>query len=172
MRKGDSLRRWLTACLPDLKTHPDSLQVFFEEGGINARRSATLSFAYSYSLKVLLTDYAGDPDHLIVPVLAWIEKEQPQLLARNDSAPFAFRSELLDSKAYDIELSIDLTEAVLVSLSADGRGWNIVHPPEPDYGHSFDGVTANFRQGFGNVELLLESSDPDAVLTPAIPPNA
>ncbi len=172
MRKGDSLRRWLTACLPDLKIHPDRLQIFFEDGGVNARKSATLSFAYAYRLKVLLTDYAGDPDHLIVPVLAWIEKEQPQLLARTDNPPFTFRSELLDSNAYDIELSIDVMESVLVSLSNDGKGWNIVHPPEPGYGDMFDGVTASFRQGFGNVELLLQSADPDAVLTPAIPPHA
>ena len=57
-------------------------------------------------------------------------------------------------------------------MSADGKGWNIVHPSEPAYGDMFDGVTASFRQGFGNVELLLESADPEAVLTPAIPPNA
>jgi hypothetical protein len=172
MRKGDSLRRWLTACLPDLKDHPDRLQIFFEEGGVNARRSATLSYAYAYSLKALLTDYAGDPDHLIVPVLAWIEKEQPQLLARPDSEPFTFRAELLDSLAYDIELTIALTENVLVNLSADGAGWNITHPPEPDYRATFDGVTAKFRQGFGNVELLVETSDPDAAMPPAIPPEA
>lgn len=171
MRKGDNLRRWLTACLPDLKAHPDRLQIFFEDGGINARRSHSLSFAYGYSLKVLLTDYAGDPDNLIVPMLAWIEKEQPQLLARSDSQPFTFKAELLDSEAYDIELSIDLTEAVVVKLADDGSGWTINHPPEPVY-DSFGGVTASFLQGYGNIELLVETSDPDAILTPAIPPAA
>lgn len=172
MRKGDSLRRWLTACLPDLKTHPDRLQIFFEDGGINARRSHSLAFSYGYSLKVLLTDYAGDPDNLMVPMLAWIEKEQPQLLMRQDSQPFTFKAELLDSEAYDIELSIDLTEAVLVQLADDGSGWNINHPPEPNFNAGFEGVTASFLQGFGNVELLVETADPDAVLTPAVPPAA
>ena len=171
MRKGDSLRKWLTACLPEFKTHPDRLQIFFEDGAISARRSRSLSFTYGYSLKVLLTDYADDPNNLMVPVLAWIEKEQPQLLARSDSQPFTFKAELLDSEAYDIELSIDLTESVIVQMADDDSGWHINHPPEPVY-DSFDGVTASFRQGFGNIELLVESADPDAVLTPAIPPAA
>jgi len=36
----------------------------------------------------------------------------------------------------------------------------------------FAGVTASFLQGFGNTELMVKSQDPDAVLTPAVPPLA
>jgi len=172
MRKADSLRKWLTAFLPELRTHPDRLQIYIEAGSVNARRSATLSFSYSYSLKALITDFAGDEDRIIVPVLAWIEKEQPQLLRRNDSRPFGFEAELLDGDTSDIELSIDLTETVLVIPRADGSGYDVEHPPEPDLCDAFDGVEARFLQGFGNSELLAESSDPEAVLTPAIPPDA
>jgi hypothetical protein len=50
----------------------------------------------------------------MVATLAWIEKEQPQLLQTADNTPFQFEAELLDSDTYDLELSIELTEPVLV----------------------------------------------------------
>jgi hypothetical protein len=155
MRKADSLRRWLTAYLPDLKTHPDRLQIYVEGGRVAARRSRTLSFLYRYTLKVGIWDFAGDADHLMVPILAWIEKEQPQLLRRDDSDPFEFEAELLDGDVSDILISIELTEAVLVLPSADGGGYDVQHPPEPDLTDAFPGVTATFQQGFANDEQLL-----------------
>ncbi|MEJ2002994.1 MAG: phage tail protein [Maritimibacter sp.] len=172
MRKADRLRRWLTAFLPDLKTHPDRLQVYLEGGQIRARRSATLSFAYAYTVKALITDFAGDTDAIMVAVLAWIVKEQPPLLQASDGQPFQFQAELLDSEAYDIELSIDLTEPVLVIPRGDGSGYDVNHPDEPAFPPMFDGVSASFLQGFGNIELLAETADPDALLTPAVPPEA
>lgn len=171
MRKADSLRRWLTAFLPELATHADRLQIYVEGGNVMTRKSATLSFVYAYTLKALFTDFAGDSDRLMVPVLAWIEKEQPQLLARTDSQPFSFEAELLDGDLSDVELSIDLTETVLVIPRADGSGYDVSHPEEPIY-DQFAGVTASFLQGFGNTELMVETANPDAVLTPAVPPAA
>jgi hypothetical protein len=172
MRKADSLRKWLTAFLPDLKTHPDRLQIWVDGGQINTRQSRTLSFAYAYTLKVGIWDFAGDDITIMVAMLAWIEKEQPQLLRRADAQPFSFEAELLDSEASDILISIDLTENVLVIPRADGSGYDIDLPPEPNFADAFDGVTASFLQGFGNTELLIETENPDAVLTPAIPPEA
>lgn len=172
MRKPDSLRQWLTAFLPDLKTHPDRLAIYVEAGQISAQQSRTLSFAYAYTLKVGIWDFAGDADTIMVPMLAWIEREQPQLLHRRDVQPFTFEAELLDSETSDILISIDLNESVLVIPRADGSGYDIEHPPEPSFADAFDGVTASFLQGFGNAELLVETADPDADLTPAIPPDA
>lgn len=172
MRKADDLRRWLTAYIPELATHPDRLQIYLEAGAINARRSRTLSFAYSYTLKALITDFAGDVDTITVPILAWIEKEQPQLLARGDSQPFAFEAELLDSDTFDIEISLEVTENVLVKLLPDCSGYDVQHPPEPGNADAFADVCASFLQGFGNAELLAQTEDPNAVLTPAVPPSA
>jgi hypothetical protein len=168
MRKADSLRRWLTACVPEFKTHPDRLQIYLESGQVSARQSRTLSFVYQYTLKALVMDFAADADTLMIPLLAWIEKEQPQLLRRADSQPFAFEAELLDSETSDIEISIDLTEAVIVSPRADGSGYDTAHPPEPDFTDQFAGVTATFRQGFGEAEQLLESERPDLATPPTV----
>lgn len=145
MRKADSLRRWLTACLPDdFKDHPDRLQIYLESGQIAARQSRTLSFVYQYTAKVLVTDFAGDADRLMVPLLAWIEKEQPQLLRRSDSQPFAFEAELLDGECCDIEFSIELTENRLVTARDDGSGYDIQRPAEPAFTDAFAGVDATF----------------------------
>lgn len=158
MRKAASLRQWLTAYLPDLKTHPDRLQIWVEAGQIDARRSRTLSFGYHFTLKVGIWEFAGDPDSVFVPLLAWIEKEQPQLLRREDSQPFEFQVELLDGDVSDVLISIDLTEAVIVTPSADGKGYDIAHPPEPATGDAFAGVTATFGELLANDEPI--TADP------------
>lgn len=155
MRKADSLRRWLTAYLPYLKTHPDRLHIYVEGGRIAARRSRTLSFVYRYTLKVGIWEYAGDSDHIIVPILAWIEKEQAELLRRDDSDPFEFEAELLDGDVSDILISIALSETVLVIPRGDCSGYDIQHPPEPEASLSFDCSTATFQQGFANGEQLV-----------------
>ncbi|WP_311270047.1 phage tail protein [Sphingobium sp. WCS2017Hpa-17] len=155
MRKADSLRRWLTAYLPYLKTHPDRLNIYVEGGSIATRKSRTLSFVYRYTLKVGIWEYAGDSDHIMVPILAWIEKEQRELLHRENSEAFQFEAELLDSDISDIEISIELTEPVLVVPRADGSGYDIEHPPEPEFPAAFAGVTASFQEAFANDEPIL-----------------
>ncbi|WP_454796917.1 phage tail protein [Novosphingobium lindaniclasticum] len=160
MRKADSLRRWLTAYIPDLKTHPDRLQIFVESGAVASRQSRTLSFTYQYTLKVMIEEFAGDADVLIVPLLAWIENEQPQLLRRQDSSPFSFEAELLDSETSDIEFSIDLTESRLVKARAGGTGYDIERPAEPRFADAFEGVSTSFSGLFVGDETLL--ADPSA----------
>ena len=152
MRKAESLRKWLTAYLPDLKTHPDRLQIWIDGGQIEARRSRTLAFGYRYTLKVGLWEFTGEADKIVVPLLAWIEQEQPQLLRREDSQPFSFEAELLDGDVSDVLISIDLTEAVTVTAAADG--YAIVHPPEPPQIDMLADVTASFGELIANGEAI------------------
>jgi hypothetical protein len=86
MRKADSLRRWLTAFLPDLRKEADRLQVYLEGGRISARRSATLSFAYAYTVKALITDFAGNPDTVMVATLVDREGAAPAAPDRGQHA--------------------------------------------------------------------------------------
>lgn len=174
MRKADSLRKWLTNWLPELRTHPDRLALYVEGGHISARQSKTPTYVYAYTLKIGLWDFAGSADRVIVPLMAWIEREQPQLLRKQDSQPFSFEAELLDSDTTDLLLSIDLTELVLVIPRTDGSGYDIDHPPEPDFTDAFAGLDPAplLWQLFAGPELLMESADPAAILTPAIPPQA
>ncbi|MDA5192803.1 phage tail protein [Govanella unica] len=173
MRKPDSLRSWLTACLPALAGHPDQLQVYVEAGRIAARKSRTLSFEYRYTLQILLCDHVGNADDVIVPLLAWIEKEQPELFSQDDNEPFTYEAEILDGDRVDLLISLDLTEPVLVNPRADGSGYDIEHPTQPDFTDEFPGVGASWlRQCYAGMETVQESSDPAAALTPEIPPDA
>ncbi len=154
MRKPDSLRQWLEACLPELKRHPDQLQVYVDDGSVRAQRGQTLSFAYAYTLAVLLTDYAGSPDQVVIPLLAWIEKEQPELLRREDRQPFQFEAEILDRKRVDLLIRLELTEPVVVTPRGDGSGFDISHPAPTDTS-TFPGVGASFlRDCFAASELV------------------
>lgn len=169
MRKADSLRQHLAAYLPDLATHPDRLQIFVEGGEVAARKSRSLSFAYRYSLKALITDFAGDASPVMVAVLAWIEREQPELLTASDDVPFRFEAELLDGDLVDLELTIALSENVLVTPRADGSGFDIEPLPEPiaqgadlgawpDEGEGF----AVLLEAYGLSELLAKSANAPA----------
>lgn len=170
MRKANDLRQWLTASLPELKTNPDLLQVYIEEGGISARKGS-LSFQYRYAMNLLFQDFSGNQDRVIVPLLAWIEKEQPELLQAQNSEPFTFQAELLDTERYDLLVTIQLTEPVIVTPVAGG--YDTHHPPTPVWPDQFAGIGPSIlRQCFARRDLVAQSSDPAAPpLTPAIPPE-
>lgn len=170
MKKPDSLRRWLTAFLPDLATHPDRLQIYIETGEILSRRSRSLSFTYRYTVKALFTDFAADTSPLMVAVLAWIEAEQPDLLTATDDVPFRYEAQILDSETVDLELTIVLSENVLVIPHIDGSGFEITPVPEPAQSVGYDAgwpapgelPRPSFLQGFGNAELLAKSASVEA----------
>jgi len=172
MQKPNSLRAHLTAYLPDLKTHPDRLAIYVESGSVRARQSRSHSFEYAYKLQVGLWDFAGNADSIMLPMLDWIQKEQPELLRQRDATPFTFEAELLDSETSDILISIDLTERVIATPSEDGAGYCLDHPAEPPVFETFPGVDNDFIQGWAGHELAVESEAPGTILTPAIPPDA
>ncbi|HCN4591937.1 TPA: phage baseplate assembly protein V [Escherichia coli] len=74
MLKPDSLRRALTDAVTVLKTNPDMLRIFVDNGSIASTLAASLSFEKRYTLNVIVTDFTGDFDLLIVPVLAWLRE--------------------------------------------------------------------------------------------------
>lgn len=114
MRKIDSLRELLTRAVPSLKADPSKLAIFYDRGKI-ASRLGNLSFEYRYAANLVIEDYAGDPDAVMIPIIAWIADNQPELLQRQDSEPFAFEAEWLAKDLHDLSITIELTERVLVS---------------------------------------------------------
>ena len=77
MLKPDSLRRALTDAVTVLKTSPEMLRIFVDNGSIASTLATSLSFEKRYTLNVIVTDFTGDFDLLIVPVLAWLRENQP-----------------------------------------------------------------------------------------------
>lgn len=172
MRKPDDLRAWLTGALPALAANPEQLQIYVDAGRIAARQSRTLSFAYRYTLNLLLCDYAGSADDVVVPLLAWIEKEQPDLLRRDDGEPFRYEAEILDGDRVDLLITIDLTENVLVEPKPDACGYIATPLAEPNFADEFAGVGASWLwQGYAGPEQVAQTTHPEAgPLTPGIPP--
>ena len=131
MIKPASLRAAIEAALPELKKNPDRLLVFIDQGGLRCTAAASLSFEYSYTLQLIVTDYAEHADTIMVPVLAWVARNQPELLANPDRRDgIRFEADLINHKSMDLAVSIQLTERVMVTTHDDGTH-TAQHVPEP-----------------------------------------
>lgn len=132
MLKPDSLRAALTAAIADLRTDPKRLSMFIDKGSLRATAAPGLSFEYRYTLQLLLLDFAGHPDQVMVPLIAWLFVHQNELLANPDKSRdgIGFKAELLDSGRVDLEIELALTERVRVQRRQDG-GFDVTHLPEP-----------------------------------------
>lgn len=132
MLKPDSLRAALTAAIAGLRTDPKHLVMIIDKGSIRASAVPGLSFEYRYSLQLLLLDFAGHPDQVMVPLIAWAFVHQNELFANPDKARdgISFNAELLDSGRVDLEITLALTERVRVARRVDG-GFDVTHLPEP-----------------------------------------
>lgn len=137
MNKPEGLRRLLLATA--LKGAGDKLSMFVDRGRLRARMTGSAAFEYAYSLEIVVQDYAGSIDDLMVPVLAWVAEQQPDLIERNGSDAMTFESELLDGDRADVSITLELTEVVMVERTGD-RAWTATHLPEPPRGDAFPGV--------------------------------
>lgn len=136
MKKLADLRQYLTENVPSLAKDPDRLQVFIEKGSL-ACSYGSLSFQYAYEACVLVTDFTDHADTLIVPLLAWIATNQPDLMLDVDKrgSVVRFEAEIVDHDKTDVLLRIDLTERVVVG-AVDGHttATHCDEPPLPDLG--------------------------------------
>lgn len=133
MRKANELREYLTRHNRFLNENPDRLHVFVEQGNIHCSATRSLSHEYRFTLTIVVTDYAGSTDALMLPLLAWIRIKQPELMANKERREngISFEVELLDHNAADVEIKIPLTERVIVQSSPGGKGMIAIHEDEP-----------------------------------------
>lgn len=131
MKKPLTLRRHLEAAIPHLKRDPDKLRQWIEEGAIASKLGRSLSYEWRYTLTLLFMDVVDSPDTLIVPLLAWIEKNQYDLFADPEkrARAIAFESEVIDHDKIDIQFKLQLSECVIVTATAGG--WRCEHVDEP-----------------------------------------
>lgn len=132
MIKPDLLRAVLLQ-LPDLKTEPGKLSILVENGAIRANTAPGSGFEYAYQLTAIIQDYAGDFDQLAYSVVAWLQSQQPDMLANDESRKRGFRFEVerISDELVDVQLELDLTEAVVPN--ADGTFTHVAEPiADPD----------------------------------------
>lgn len=132
MNKHESLRKHLLSTMPDLQLNPDRLLIFIDNGKIRCTAAASLSFEYSFDLQIILTDFAGHPDNVVLPLLGWVSVHQPELLENLDKVKggIQFEADILDKNKVDLSLTLALTERVIVGTDAQGQT-TIKHAGEP-----------------------------------------
>lgn len=131
MKKPADLRAHITQWVPDLAANPDKLKIFVEKGAIATKPGSGLGYQYAYTVEIVVIDFAEHADVLMVPILVWLQTNQPDLLqdpVRRDKA-IVFNAEIYDHDKIDIEITLELTERVLVN--AIPGGYNCEHLGEP-----------------------------------------
>lgn len=132
MNKANSLRKALNAAVPSLTTDPDKLLIFIDAGNIIATGAASGSFDYAYTLNVMLIDFAGDADIVFASLMAWIKRNQSDLLTNDDlrKTGISFEADHLTQTTVDLSIKIKLTESVVVGTD-DAGAQTITHVDEP-----------------------------------------
>ena len=121
MLKPNQLRKALTDSVPLLQRNPDSLNVFIDSGRIVSTLATSLSFEYQYRLNMVITDYTGDIDLLIVPMLEWLRVNEPDIMATKDRQQngFTFKADVISDTSSDISIDLQLSERVIVKQVGD-----------------------------------------------------
>lgn len=132
MNKPESLRSHLLNAVPALKHSDERLLVFMDNGKVRCTAAASLSFEYAYDLQIMLTEFAGHPDSVMLPLLAWVRIHQPELLANLDKAKagIEFEADILNHNLVDLSIRLPLTERVIVRQRDDGS-YDVIHAGEP-----------------------------------------
>lgn len=127
MRKLEDLRKHLMANVDSLKRSPEKLLTFIEDGTIEFWSGPNLSHAYAIPVQIIVTDYAGNVDDLILPILSWLQVREP---GHDPMNTIRFEAELLNNNSYDIAITVSITERVIVK--ATDAGLDVEHVlPEP-----------------------------------------
>lgn len=139
MYKPASLRRHLTAAVPELARAPDKLSLLVKSGRVACAGSASLSFEYRYTLQLVVLDYAGEADAIVLPTLVWMRTHQPEYFdnPQQRDANFLFEAEYNNATTIDLLIELQLTERVRVQpvgadATAPGR-FQIEHLGEPPH---------------------------------------
>lgn len=137
MYKPASLRRHLNAAVPELARDPDKLSLLVKSGRVACAGSASLSFEYRYTLQLVVLDYAGAADAIVLPTLVWMRTHQPEYFdnPQQRDADFRFQAEYNNAATIDLLIELQLTERVRVQplgtdATAPGR-FQIDHLGEP-----------------------------------------
>lgn len=132
MNKPQSLRNALNKAVPYVADNPDRLHLFVDNGAVVATSATSISWEYRYTLNVVVTDFSGDQNLLMAPVLFWLGVNQPDVLqnATERERLFTFEADILGNDRCDISMNLKLTERVIVK-EVDGV-MSVEAVPEPE----------------------------------------
>lgn len=128
MKKLVDLRDHIIKNVPDLKRNPDKLLTFIEDGSIEFWQGPNLSHNYTIPARIIVTDFSGDIDHLIVPILSWLSYREPGVDPENS---ISFEAEILNNESWDLSVTVNITERVIVKALPEGFSTEHVLPEPP-----------------------------------------
>jgi hypothetical protein len=141
VNKIANLTDWLTRAVPGLAQDPERLFVIHEKGNVVAR-SGGPSFIQKFTAQIIVLDVPyAHLDAVIVALVIWLQRQQPELMENSESAENAIPYQLveLDRETCDFRCDLQLTELVSV-LPRDGGGFDVLHRDEPDRDPNFPGL--------------------------------
>jgi hypothetical protein len=119
MRKLFLLRQHLLQFPGKPKIEPDNLDIFADKGKIMSYRGDTHNnnhYQWLYSANVVVKDFSGNADQLMIYLLGWIDQYQPD---RTEDA-LEFEADILNQKTADLAITIKLSEVVEVQHTPAG----------------------------------------------------
>lgn len=161
MKKPNSLRDHLLNAVPELKRDPDRVLIHTESGKIRCNGLTALSFEYEYELNLILREYSGDLDAVMIPLFDWIRTNQNELLLNLDKSKDAFKYEtvILSNNSVDLLLTMPLSERVIVKKNDDGS-ITTTFPPEPQYEEILEPKNLKLLNSMGEVIAEWQSTSP------------
>ncbi|TXQ24879.1 phage tail protein, partial [Escherichia coli] len=91
-----------------------------ESGGIETTGESP-SFLYRYNLVLFVMDFTESIDNIMLPVMAWLYRNQPDLLLNPEkNKSIKFSTAINDDDSADILLEIPVWERVIVRRNDDG----------------------------------------------------
>lgn len=124
MRKLTALRQHLLASVPGLAENPDRLLTFITDGGIEFHRGTHLSHGYSVPAQLVVTDHGGELDDIIIPLLQWLSRYEPDIDPKNG---IRIEAEILSNQRWDLAITADLTERVVATVDCEAGRINVDH---------------------------------------------
>lgn len=121
MIKAELLRNALITANNWCKAHPEQFTVWVEKGHIEIQATGESAFMYVYPIQVLAMDFPGQLDDLMLPLLAWVWDNQPDLLLNpENNKKIEFDADISNDDCADILLKVPVWERVIVSADENG----------------------------------------------------
>ena len=133
MYKPKSLRKALNDAVPDLARNPEMMRIFIDNGKLASTLATSLSFENQYTLNVVVTDFTGDIELLLVPIQAWVRIHQADIMTTDEGRKkgFTYFADINSNDSADISISLMLTERTLVREEGDKLHIETVPEPQP-----------------------------------------
>jgi len=127
MQNPPPLPAALKRCVLLFQQNPERLIMTIAAGTVVATSAPSLSFEYRYRLELTLADVEQDIEAVIVPLLAWLRDNQPEMMgnAEKRRSDFTFASDA----AGTLSIGLQLSERVLVTQADSAL--QVTFPGEP-----------------------------------------